>query len=93
VRTGQHIDPEDGLEHVFELRTKRAEEMVASVVSSGSDSSLARRGVAHKHPGGAEVEASAMFADVRGSTGLAEQLPPGEFGQLLTRFWGSAARV
>jgi class 3 adenylate cyclase len=34
-----------------------------------------------------------MFADVRGSTGLAEQLPPGEFGQLLTRFWGSAARV
>ena len=48
---------------------------------------------AHKHPGGAEVEISAMFADVRGSTGLAEQLPPGEFGQLLTRFWGSAARV
>jgi len=41
---------------------------------------------AHKHPGGAEVEISAMFADVRGSTGLAEQLPPGEFGQLLTRF-------
>src|SRR4029079_191745 len=32
-------------------------------------------------------------ADVRGSTGLAEQLPPGEFGQLLTRFWGAAARV
>ena len=48
---------------------------------------------AHKHPGGAEVEISAMFADVRGSTGLAEQLPPGEFGQLLTRFWGAAARV
>jgi adenylate cyclase len=34
-----------------------------------------------------------MFADVRGSTGLAEQLPAGEFGQLLTRFWGSAARA
>jgi adenylate cyclase len=48
---------------------------------------------AHKHPGGAEVEISAMFADVRGSTSLAEQLPPGEFGQLLTRFWGAAARV
>jgi adenylate cyclase len=46
-----------------------------------------------KHPGGAEVEISAMFADVRGSTGLAEQRPPGEFGQLLTRFWGAAARV
>jgi adenylate cyclase len=48
---------------------------------------------AHKHPGGAEVEISALFADVRGSTGLAERLPPGEFGQLLTRFWGTAARV
>ncbi|HKO74746.1 MAG TPA: adenylate/guanylate cyclase domain-containing protein [Gaiellaceae bacterium] len=48
---------------------------------------------AHKHPGGAEVEISAMFADVRGSTGLAERLPPGEFGQLITRFWGTAARV
>jgi adenylate cyclase len=34
-----------------------------------------------------------MFADIRGSTGLAEQLPPSEFGQLLTRFWGTAARV
>jgi adenylate cyclase len=31
---------------------------------------------AHKHPGGAEVEISALFADVRGSTGLAEQLRP-----------------
>jgi adenylate cyclase len=48
---------------------------------------------AHKHPGGAEVEISALFADVRGSTGLAERLPPGEFGKLLTRFWGTAARV
>jgi adenylate cyclase len=48
---------------------------------------------AHKHPGGAEVEISAMFADVRGSTGLAERLPPGEFGELLTRFWGAAAKV
>ena len=49
-------------------------------------------GKAHKHPGGAEVEISVMFADVRGSTRLAEQLPAGEFGQLLTRFWGTAAR-
>lgn len=48
---------------------------------------------AHEHPGGAEVEISAMFADVRGSTGLAEKLSPGEFGQLLTRYWGTAARV
>jgi hypothetical protein len=48
---------------------------------------------AHKHPGGAEVEISALFADVRGSTALAERSQPGEFGQLLTRFYGTAARV
>ncbi|MEO8289716.1 MAG: adenylate/guanylate cyclase domain-containing protein [Gaiellaceae bacterium] len=48
---------------------------------------------AHKHPGGAEVEISALFADVRGSTGLAERASAGDFGQLLARFWGTAARV
>jgi adenylate cyclase len=47
----------------------------------------------HKHPGGAEVDVTALFADVRGSTALAEHLPPGEFGQLLARFYGVAARV
>jgi class 3 adenylate cyclase len=47
----------------------------------------------HKAPGGAEVEVTALFADVRGSTGLAENLPSGEFGQLLARFYGTAARV
>ncbi|HVD65804.1 MAG TPA: adenylate/guanylate cyclase domain-containing protein [Gaiellaceae bacterium] len=67
-------------------------------VLGGKPSPLNRRlctwcmGSAHKHPGGAEVEISAMFADVRGSTTLAEHLPAGEFGQLLTRFWGTAAR-
>jgi adenylate cyclase len=48
---------------------------------------------AHKHPGGAEVEISVLFADVRGSTGLAERSQPGDFGQLLARFYGTAARV
>jgi adenylate cyclase len=48
---------------------------------------------AHNHPGGAEVEISVLFADVRGSTGLAERSQPGEFGQLLARFYGTAARV
>jgi adenylate cyclase len=36
---------------------------------------------------------TALFADVRGSTGLAERSPAGEFGQLLARFYGAAARV
>jgi adenylate cyclase len=46
-----------------------------------------------KHPGGAEVEISVLFADVRGSTGLAERMPPGEFSKLLARFYGAAAKV
>jgi adenylate cyclase len=47
----------------------------------------------HKHPGGAEIDVTVLFADVRGSTGLAERTAPGEFGQLLARFYGTAARV
>jgi adenylate cyclase len=47
----------------------------------------------HKHPGGAEIDVTVLFADVRGSTRLAERAAPGEFGQLLARFYGTAARV
>jgi adenylate cyclase len=46
-----------------------------------------------KRPGGAEVELSLLFADVRGSTGLAERLPAQEFSKLMSRFYGTAARV
>jgi adenylate cyclase len=48
---------------------------------------------AHKHPGGAEVEISVLFADVRGSTAIAENMPPGEFSRLIARFYGTAAEV
>lgn len=47
----------------------------------------------HKHPGGAEVEISVLFADVRGSTGIAERMAPEEFSRLLARFYGAAAEV
>jgi adenylate cyclase len=47
----------------------------------------------HRHPGGAEVEISVLFADVRGSTALAERMPPEEFSRLLARFYGAAAEV
>lgn len=47
----------------------------------------------HRHPGGAEVEISVLMADVRGSTGLAERMPPEEFSRLLARFYGAAAEV
>ena len=46
-----------------------------------------------KHPGGAEIEISVLFADVRGSTGLAEGMAPEEFSRLLARFYGAAADV
>jgi adenylate cyclase len=45
------------------------------------------------HPGGAEVEISMLFADVRGSTKLAEQMPPTEFRSLINRFYDCASRV
>lgn len=45
------------------------------------------------HPGGAEVEISLLFADVRGSTSIAEKMQPQEFSRLISRFYGTAARV
>ena len=50
-------------------------------------------GVAHKYPGGAEVELSMLFVDVRGSTSLAEQMSPVEFSRLLNRFYKAATDV
>jgi adenylate cyclase len=46
-----------------------------------------------KIPGGAEVEVSVLFADVRGSTGVAERTSPAEFRGLLNRFYEAAARA
>lgn len=46
-----------------------------------------------KYPGGAEVEISVLFADVRGSTEMAEAMPPEEFSRLIARFYGAAAEV
>jgi adenylate cyclase len=46
-----------------------------------------------KQPGGAEIELSFLFADVRGSTTLAETMPAEEFSRLMARFYGTAAKV
>jgi adenylate cyclase len=46
-----------------------------------------------KQPGGAEIEISVLFADVRGSTAIAERMPPEEYSRLLARFYGAAAGV
>jgi adenylate cyclase len=44
-----------------------------------------------KHPGGAELEISVVFADVRGSTGLAERISPASFRRLIQEYYRSAA--
>jgi adenylate cyclase len=46
-----------------------------------------------QRPGGAEIEISLLFADVRGSTSLAERMPVQEFSALMARFYGTAAKV
>jgi adenylate cyclase len=45
------------------------------------------------HPGGAEIELSLLFADVRGSTKLAEQMSPADFSKLLQRFLSTASNI
>ena len=43
--------------------------------------------------GGAEVELSLLFADVRGSTALAEQMNARDFRDLINRFYATATKV
>lgn len=45
------------------------------------------------HPGGAEVALTMLFADVRGSTTLAERMSAVEFGRLMNRFYLVASDV
>jgi adenylate cyclase len=46
-----------------------------------------------EHPGGAEVVLTMLFADVRGSTTLAEQMNAREFSNLINRFYKVATHV
>jgi adenylate cyclase len=46
-----------------------------------------------EHPGGAVIPLTMLFADVRGSTTLAEQLGAYEFSQLMHRFYAVATDV
>jgi len=48
---------------------------------------------AEKYQGGAEIELSLLFADVRGSTKLAESMSPMEFSRLINRFYNAATHV
>jgi adenylate cyclase len=46
-----------------------------------------------EHPGGAEVPLTMLFADVRGSTNLAEHMSAREFSQLINRFYTVASHI
>jgi adenylate cyclase len=48
---------------------------------------------AGRYPGGAEVEMSILFADVRGSTALSEQMSPMDFSRLINRFFIESTRI
>lgn len=50
-------------------------------------------GMLRRNHGGAEVECSLLFADVRGSTALAESTSPREFNRLMGRFYDTATDV
>jgi adenylate cyclase len=48
--------------------------------------------LASRH-GGAEIEVSLLFADVRGSTTLAEGMTPAQFRDLMSRFYSTATKA
>jgi adenylate cyclase len=48
---------------------------------------------ARQHQGGAEIELSMLFADVRASTTLAEAMNPTEYSKLINRFYNTATQV
>lgn len=48
---------------------------------------------ASRYQGGAEIELTMLFVDVRDSTGLAEKMSPSEFRGLINRFYVTATRI
>ncbi|HEX2765332.1 MAG TPA: adenylate/guanylate cyclase domain-containing protein [Candidatus Limnocylindria bacterium] len=48
---------------------------------------------AQKHPGGATLDIAALFADIRGSTGLAESMSPSAYSVAVSDYLRSASRA
>lgn len=46
-----------------------------------------------RFPGGAEVEMSMLFADIRGSTALSEKMSPTDFSRLINRFYLGSKKI
>ncbi|MCI0582255.1 MAG: adenylate/guanylate cyclase domain-containing protein [Chloroflexi bacterium] len=71
---------------VIRLIGKRPSERSRNLCNSCFDFMLA-------HRGGAEIECTMLFADVRGSTAIAEGMSAGEFRTLLDRFYRVATEA
>jgi adenylate cyclase len=48
--------------------------------------------MAERYRGGAELDLTMLFADIRGSTALAEQISPAQFSGLIDRFYRAATK-
>ena len=48
---------------------------------------------ARANPGGVEIRLSMLFADIRGSTSLAERMHPAEFVKLINRFYATGTGI
>jgi adenylate cyclase len=48
---------------------------------------------ARANPGGVEIRLSMLFADIRGSTSLAEGMNPADFARLIDRFFATATDI
>jgi adenylate cyclase len=46
-----------------------------------------------QYQGGAEVEITILFADIRGSTQLAEKMNPTEYGRLINQFYNTTTNI
>jgi len=49
--------------------------------------------VSEDHPGGAEADVALLFADIRGSTTLAETMEPADYSAVINRYFSEASRV
>lgn len=49
--------------------------------------------VSEDHPGGAQVDVALLFADIRGSTTLAETMEPADYSAIISRYFSEASRV
>ena len=49
--------------------------------------------VSEDHPGGAEADVALLFADIRGSTTLAETMEPADYSAVISRYFSEASHV